>query len=122
MDKQTLYADGTYDKRTVEGLLGLGDPQFISELLEIFAKTTPQYLLQLSEFYQVKNAWEMRQILHKMRGTCGTIGTKNMLNVVDALRQGLVQEDWVVVSVKLSQIHEVWAATYPYLYLIYDLD
>ncbi|MGB0521663.1 MAG: Hpt domain-containing protein [Flammeovirgaceae bacterium] len=122
MDKKTLYSDGTYDSRTVDSLLSLGDPVFIRELIDIFSKNTPEHLKNLQTYYQERNAWEMRQILHKMRGTCGTIGAKNMLAVVDAMREELIEENWSAVSPRLLEMGEVWSATYPYLYLVFNLE
>lgn len=122
MDKQTLFIDGTYDSKTVAGLISLDDDQFLDELITIFTTNTPKYLEQLALFYSKRDAWEMRQVLHKMKGTCGTLGTKKMLAAIDTMRSGLLEENWAIVDAKLTEINNVWNATFPYLRLIYNLD
>jgi len=121
MEKASLYQSGVFNRRVVESLISLDDPQFIQELIDIYKKNTPQYLEELQQFYKEHNAWEMRQILHKMRSTCGTIGASKMLEMVDAMRADLMEENWSAVSIKLPQMKEIWAATHPYLTLIYGL-
>lgn len=121
MDKTTLYTIGVFNKRVVDNLIGLDDPLFIQELIDIYKKQTPIYLEELTRFSKEHNAWEMRQILHKMRSTCGTVGASSMLRVVDIMREDLLEEDWPAVNMKLIQMKEVWAATHPYLQLIFNL-
>ena len=121
MDKTQLYHSGVYDEKAVSNLLALGDPDFIRDLIAIFKENTPDYLHALNEYHQARNAWEMRQILHKMRGTCGTVGAKHLLAMVDALRQSLTNKDWVSATKYLRQLHETWSGTHPYLELMFDL-
>ena len=122
MEKSKLYKSGVYDKKTVEGLVSLDDPEFIQELVGIFQKNTPTYLAELDVHFKERNAWGMRQILHKMRGSCGTLGAVSMLLVVESLRDALIQEDWRKVTTTLSKLKETWAATSPYLNLMFGLN
>lgn len=122
MDKTQLYHSGVYDEKTVRNLLALGDPQFIKDLIALFKKDTPNYLQELNAYHSEQNAREMRQVLHKMRGTCGTVGAKHLLSTVDSLRECLINKDWVSVTQQLQLLHETWSGTYPYLELIYDIQ
>ena len=122
MNKTQLYHSGVYDERIVNDLLALGDMEFIRELIAIFKENTPNYLEELVQFYQERDAYGMRQVLHKMRGTCGTVGAKSMLASVDALRKALVDIDWPETTFRLNEMKEVWSGTYPYLNLVFNLE
>lgn len=66
------------------------DKTFIREILEIFEKQIPIYLKDIELAFQEKNLVKIREILHKMKGSCGTVGANGMVEIIAEIRDLII--------------------------------
>ncbi|WP_020528422.1 Hpt domain-containing protein [Flexithrix dorotheae] len=84
------FKSGLMNEKIVRSLMKIEDKTFIREILEIFEKQIPIYLKDIELAFQEKNLVKIREILHKMKGSCGTVGANGMVEIIAEIRDLII--------------------------------
>ncbi|HET6897735.1 MAG TPA: ATP-binding protein, partial [Vicinamibacteria bacterium] len=76
---------GPVDWEVLTELLVLTKREFLQELVAIFLRDSQRMMSELREAYEGGARAECRQIAHKLRGSCATIGARRMMKLTAEL-------------------------------------
>ena len=71
-------AKGPLDRAAIDGLLGLGGSELLSELAESFSGDTSSALAALREAAKAGDARSVERIAHSLKGGSGSMGAERM--------------------------------------------
>jgi hypothetical protein len=90
-----------------------GNTKFIKEMVEIFLKQTPLYIIELKKYNNDKNWEEFRKIMHKLKPTITMMGIRegdNYVKEIDYKVKNNVETDGV--SSLLDKMEVLFNKTY----------
>ncbi|MBX2841216.1 MAG: Hpt domain-containing protein [Flammeovirgaceae bacterium] len=84
------FKSGLMNEKVVKSLMKIEDKTFISEIMEIFENQIPIYINEIELAYKENNLVRIREVLHKMKGSCGTIGANGMVEIIAEIRDFII--------------------------------
>lgn len=72
----TYFKSGLMDETTVNNLLQIDDQAFFKDVVSTFKKEAPALLLEAKKHLKDGDTIKTRELLHQLKGSCGTIGAK----------------------------------------------
>lgn len=88
-DDSSATEGDSIDRSVLESLRELqeeGEPDIISELVQLFVEDTPPQLAALREAVDASDAQSVERIAHTLKGSCGNMGAVRMAKLCEELQ------------------------------------
>jgi two-component system, sensor histidine kinase and response regulator len=88
-DDSSATEGDSIDRSVLESLRELqeeGEPDIISELVQLFVEDTPPQLAALREAVEASDAQSVERIAHTLKGSCGNMGAVRMAKLCEELQ------------------------------------
>jgi signal transduction histidine kinase/ActR/RegA family two-component response regulator len=103
-------AGGPVDWDVLAELLAMTRPEFLQDLLGLFLRDSRRMVADIGEARRRDDIAAWRQVAHKLRGSCATVGARRMMELT-ADMEGLALEDLTVRGgALLRELEEEFAA------------
>ena len=99
-------AEGPLDRAAIDGLLGLGGSELLSELAESFSGDTSSALAALREAAKAGDARSVERIAHSLKGGSGSMGAERMSAICSELQDVGASGDLPSVPGLLERLEE----------------
>jgi two-component system sensor histidine kinase/response regulator len=83
-----------------------GEPEILSELIELFLDDVPRHLAALREAVQAGDARSVERIAHTLKGSCGNMGAVRMEAISAELEEIGRSEDLKAARARISRLEE----------------
>jgi signal transduction histidine kinase/ActR/RegA family two-component response regulator/HPt (histidine-containing phosphotransfer) domain-containing protein len=103
-------ADGPVDWDVLADLLAMTKPEFLQELLGIFLRDSRGMVADLRAAHERGDREAWRQVAHKLRGSCATIGARPMMKVTVDMEELTDEEAVVRGEALLRRLEDEFAA------------
>jgi len=103
---------GVVDRQVLACLRELkadGEPDVLSELIQMFLQETPQRLAALAEAVAGPDTAATERLVHSLKGSCGTLGASRMAALCEQLEHHTQREQSERMASSLRQLEEEFA-------------
>jgi CheY-like chemotaxis protein/HPt (histidine-containing phosphotransfer) domain-containing protein len=83
-----------------------GEPEILSELIEVFLTDVPSQLAALREAMAASDAHAIEQIAHTLKGSSGNMGAKRMEAICGELEEMGLSEELVAAPVQIARLEK----------------
>jgi signal transduction histidine kinase/ActR/RegA family two-component response regulator/HPt (histidine-containing phosphotransfer) domain-containing protein len=92
------YTNGFGQEISIDALSGIGDEEFVRDMLETFVESTSKHLDQVEELVKQENFTETAEVIHKIVGPARHLETKKFLNHLLVVEDKALKEKNVTVD------------------------
>jgi signal transduction histidine kinase/CheY-like chemotaxis protein/HPt (histidine-containing phosphotransfer) domain-containing protein len=105
-----VRAEGPVDWDVLAELLAMTKPEFLQELLGIFLHDSRGMMADLRAAYDRGDREAWRQVAHKLRGSCATVGARPMMNLTAEMEELSDEEAVARGGALLSRLEDEFGA------------
>jgi HPt (histidine-containing phosphotransfer) domain-containing protein len=95
---------------TLRGLRVTGEPDPVSEILDVFCRDTPLRLREAIEAAGKRESEPLRIAAHTLKGSANNLGARRLGLVAGALENAARAGDWETITRRMPELSEEYAA------------
>lgn len=99
------------DQNVIDGLIEIGDKEFLVELIDIFLEQAEGLVQEIKLAVDLGNAETLTKVAHKLKGSCLNLGANKLGNICQELENISKDEDFSNVNNIVEPLDSVYQQT-----------